>query len=466
MFGNSTNPRGSASGFLSVFGKRNRPIEGESAPVVAAPVATPDLMGSIQIISRLASRLGQDAAEVRGEIDDATQVSQRGARAVQELAIQVREVQTAQGSIASVTDGSRDAVARARVAVEDVGKEVGAVVDSLRQVSDAAVDITKIALQTRLVAFNASVEAKRAGEAGRGFGVVADAVKDLSARVESSSKAIRSTIEELDARITRLVSEIATQGQSDGQGAFHKALADVETGVVRIAEAAGQSRSICAELENRMDAIEQEISQVVATLGSANQRSEAFLKAGEQLIEVVADSGVETDDTPFIRAAQQAAEDISRLLEEGLNSGALQASQLWDESYRPIKDSDPQQFLTTINAFTDAEFPQIQEHMLSLSDRVVFCIASDRNGYIPTHNQRYCQPQRRGDATWNTANSRWRRIFNDRTGLTSARNTRPFLLQTYRRDMGGGNFVLLKEAAAPIVVQGRHWGGVRLAFKF
>ncbi len=32
--------------------------------------------------------------------------------------------------------------------------------------------------------------------------------------------------------------------------------------------------------------------------------------------------------------------------------------------------------------------------------------------------------------------------------------------------MGGGNFVLLKEAAAPIVVGGRHWGGLRLAFQF
>jgi methyl-accepting chemotaxis protein len=89
----------------------------------------------------------------------------------------------------------------------------------------------------------------------------------------------------------------------------------------------------------------------------------------------------------------------------------------------------------------------------------------DRNGYVPTHNKKYCQPQG-PDVVWNTANSRWRRIFNDRTGLASARNTRPFLLQTYRRDMGGGNFIVMKEAAAPIVVNQRHWGGLRLAFKF
>lgn len=42
---------------------------------------------------------------------------------------------------------------------------------------------------------------------------------------------------------------------------------------------------------------------------------------------------------------------------------------------------------------------------------------------------------------------------------------RPFLLQTYR-DMGGGNFVAMKEAAAPITIGGRHWGGLRLASRF
>jgi methyl-accepting chemotaxis protein len=103
--------------------------------------------------------------------------------------------------------------------------------------------------------------------------------------------------------------------------------------------------------------------------------------------------------------------------------------------------------------------------MLGLSDKVVFCIAVDRNGYVATHNRKYNHPQR-GDLTWDSANSRYRRIFNDRTVIASARNRRPFLLQTYRRDMGGGPFVILKEVSAPITAWGRHWGGLRLAYRF
>ena len=131
----------------------------------------------------------------------------------------------------------------------------------------------------------------------------------------------------------------------------------------------------------------------------------------------------------------------------------------------PSPRTDPAQFTTGFVALADQLFPAVQERVLKLNPKVVFCIAVDRNGYVATHNRQYNNPQR-GDLAWDSANSRYRRIFNDRTGLASARNQRPFLLQTYRRDMGGGHFMVMKEAAAPIFVGGRHWGGVRLAFKF
>jgi methyl-accepting chemotaxis protein len=49
-------------------------------------------------------------------------------------------------------------------------------------------------------------------------------------------------------------------------------------------------------------------------------------------------------------------------------------------------------------------------------------------------------------------------------GLSAGRNREPFLLQAYRRDMGDKT-VMMKDVSAPIFVNGRHWGGVRLAYK-
>ncbi|HSV70527.1 MAG TPA: methyl-accepting chemotaxis protein [Methylibium sp.] len=438
-------------------------------PAAADPIVTatgPDLLGAVRAIARQASSLGRDAAEVRGLIEDTAKLNQQQAQAVQVLGGQLDEVQRAQGGIGSTTAESLKAVDRARTAVAGVGAEVGRIVDTLRQVSDAASQITQIALQTRLVAFNASVEAKRAGEAGRGFAVVADAVKDLSAQVESSSKAIMGTVAELDARVGALAKEIQVREGQGPQGAFHRALAEVQQGVGQIAEAAAQSRATCDGLTGQMSGIQREMQRASEALGQANTRSEAFLKVSESLIEVVADSDVETEDTPYIRLAQQTAAQISQLLEGAVRTGAVSEADLFDEQYRPVQGSNPPQHLTRYNELTDRLLPQVQEKALEALPKIVLCCATDRNGYIPTHNRKYCQPQRPGDVLWNTANARWRRVFSDRTALGSGRNQRPFLLQTYRRDMGGGNLIVMKEAAAPITVNGKHWGGVRLAFQF
>jgi methyl-accepting chemotaxis protein len=425
----------------------------------------PDLQAAIHSMSQRASAIGRESAEVRGLIDDSTKASERGVRSVAALAGQVKDINIAQDGISAASSAGLGSVERVRVAVEGVGREVGDVVATLREVSQAAESITQIALQTRLVAFNASVEAKRAGDAGRGFGVVADAVKDLAGKVESSSKEIMRTVGVLDRRIDALAQQIRFDASQAKQGEFHSALAEVQGAVNSIIGAAGQSRTICSGLGAQMSAIAEELGQSGRTLGVATKRSEVLLEVSEHLIELVAQCGVETEDTPYIDTAIATAKQIGELLEGALRSGAISLANLFDEAYQPVPRSNPAQHTTRFNELADRLFPPVQEPVLNLSQKVVFCIAVDRNGYVSTHNRKYCVPQR-GDLAWDSANSRYRRIFNDRTGLASARNERPFLLQTYRRDMGGGNFIVMKEAAAPITVNGRHWGGLRLAFKF
>ena len=425
----------------------------------------PVLDAAIRSISKQASTIGRESAEVRGLIDDSTKASERSAQAVGALSTQVKDINVAQAGIGSVSTAGMGAVDRVRVAVEGVGREVGEVVSTLRDVARAAESITKIALQTRLVAFNASVEAKRAGDAGRGFGVVADAVKDLAGQVEFSSKEIMRTVGVLDKRIDALAREIRFDAGAAQKGEFHAALADVQSAVTSIIQAAEQSRAICGGLDSQMTGIAAEMGQTSRALGAAMKRSETFLDVSERLLELVAECDIETEDTPFIRAATAAADQIAGLLEAAVGSGSISAQNLFDEAYQPMPRTNPPQHTTRFVALADKLFPQVQERMLALSSKVVFCIAVDRNGYVATHNKKYNQSQR-GDLAWDSANSRHRRIFNDRTGLASARNERPFLLQTYRRDMGGGSFIVMKEAAAPITVNGRHWGGLRLAFKF
>ena len=425
-----------------------------------------DARALITDVSAQASTLGRGTAEVRGAIEDANRRAADQVATLARLVAHLGEVDRAQDAIVAESKGGAQAVQRVRDAVAAVGGEVAAIVATLREVSAAAAQITQVALQTRLVAFNASVEAKRAGDAGRGFGVVADAVKDLAGRVESSSKTITGTVAQLGARIEGLAREIQPRPGAAGQGAVHVALAEVVDGVGRIGGAARRSQEVCGELSGRIAGIEREMNGTIASFGESLQHTERLLEMSEHLIQVTSVSGIETVDTPFVAAAQQTAARIAGLLEQALRARRIGLDELFDERYVPVDGSAPAQHLTRFCALADELFPAEQEPVLALSDKVVFCIAADRNGYIACHNAKYNQRQRAGDLAWNTANCRNRRIFDDRTGLRSARNTRPFLLQTYRRDMGGGNFVVMKEVAAPITVAGRHWGGLRLAYRF
>ncbi|OAN44040.1 chemotaxis protein [Paramagnetospirillum marisnigri] len=171
------------------------------------------------------------------------------------------------------------------------------------------------------------------------------------------------------------------------------------------------------------------------------------------------------EEKVYIQAVQSVSGGVSAAFETAVKQGRITETDLFDTQYDPITGTDPQQFLAKHATLTDDVVHQFTESVLDRDPRIVICCVADRNGYIATHNKKYSQPQRPDDRLWNMANSRNRRIFDDRAGLVAARNTNPYYVQTYPRDMGGGNFVLLKEFDAPITVRGRHWGCVRLAVK-
>ena len=413
-------------------------------------------------LARHAGALGLELAELSGTIEDLAATSALQSSNCRTLAGDIDGIHRANRAIAEATEASRHAVGEARDAVTAVGEGVVGAMHSLKEVSQAAAEITQIALQTRLVAFNASVEAKRAGEAGRGFAVVADAVKDLAAKVEQSSKLIMSTVMQLDRRIDDLSREIRADQGTDST--FHAALARAEASTQRIASAAHENVDTCASVLGAVNVLSGQVDSTAQGLAGARTRAVGMLGASESMIELTASSGAPTVDTPYIERGIEMARDISALLEQAIAQGRITLADLFDERYQPVTGSDPVQYTTRFTALTDQLLPELQEAVVAALPRVVFCAAVDRNGYLPTHNLAFSRPQGR-DPAWNAAHCRNRRIFDDRAGLAAARSTRPFLLQTYRRDMGGGQFAIMKDLSAPIVVQGRHWGGLRIAYR-
>ena len=443
-------------------------------------------------LSRFANQaagLGRASAEIAGAMDDLAAVSQTQSQTFTDLSTDIRAMVSSNQAIhqAALLAERQSAEARVSVdqalgetrmlasAVKRVETGIASVSVALKQVSRAAEEIGQIAFQTRIVAFNASVEAVRAGEAGKGFGVVADAVKDLAQRVQASSQLIGTTVAQLNEGVEKLAQEVEAEHGGkhvSAEAAVDSAIAAFKTSfdaisarIHEITLQANDNLKVCESVIGATQALEQRVEESHRSIDSAKSRAHDLLALSESLIELGVESGVETEDYVYIRTVTEAAEVIGAQFEAAVARGTITMSDLFDEHYIPVRNSNPQQHVTRFVALTDSILPPIQESLLAMSPLVAFCAAVDRNGYLPTHNLKFSRPQGR-DPQWNAANCRNRRIFNDRTGLAAGRNEKPFLLQTYRRDMGGGQYVPMKDLSAPIYVNGRHWGGLRMGLKF
>lgn len=438
-----------------------------TAPRAAEEAVAPEwpVAGQLLVtLGRQASGLGREVAEVCGALAETKRTSVEQSDVLRKLTQQGERVATAQDQIGVATRVARQAVGGACEALAAVEAEVSDVVGALKNVSSVASEISRIALQTRLVAFNASVEAARAGEAGRGFGVVASAVKDLAESVEVSSQQIVEVLVQLDSRVGAVVAQVRRRPFGTDQSPLHAKLDSIVESVDGICAAADASKDDCSVLDEQIKGMGGRLSRGAEVLDQTVRRTDVFLGVSEQLVQLAAAFGVETEDSPFIRAVQNAARSIEAAMEEGILQGETTSDALFDADYLAVPNTDPPMYVTAFTEFADRWFPSVQEQTVQSNERIVCCVVTDRNGYVPRHNDKYNQIPRPGDPGWNAGNCRSRRIFDDRSGLASARSVNPFLLQIYRRDMGGGNFVLLKEVCAPVTVRGRHWGAVRLLY--
>ncbi len=455
-----------------------------------------------EALTAVVSRFAQEATGVGHQIVDiACNIKELGTRLqsqngqIQDIG---REMRALGGENQRIADGARNSLDVAKRANDDITSSAMAVrcsVDSIQRLVDTVAEqrdllmvfqealakVSKVAdgidvitQQTELLALNATIEAARAGAAGRGFAVVAAEVKALAGQTARATSEITATVGDLtskanllietgrySAELARSVDEsaslITTTFDSIEQtvGNLVCESSDIQRAASAIDE---RSQSLLASVERIMDGFRLS----AANIGRVETRVGELQVAGEALITTSVESGARTADSPFVLEVIRRAGMLADALDDAIDRGVLSLEVLFDRNYRPIAGTDPQQYTTAYVAEFDRIATPIIDEALLLDDKVVFCAPVDVNGYLPTHNSRFSHPQG-ADPTWNAANCRNRRVFNDRVGLGTGKNRKRFLVQTYMRDMGG-TFVPMVDVSAPIVIKGRHWGGLRLAY--
>ncbi|MBD1858551.1 MULTISPECIES: methyl-accepting chemotaxis protein [Leptolyngbya] len=256
--------------------------------------------GEVEQLAVQARQQAQETIRTLDSVEQMTQAMQAVAERAQKAAISAEQAAIAAESGETIMDSTVTSIYSLRATVEDATRKVKQLGESSQHIGRVVSLINDLATQTDLLAINASIEATRAGEHGRGFSIVANEIAELASRSANATREIAAIIETIQQQTGEVVSTM-THGATQAVESAHSA------------RNAKQSLLHVVQVSQQMDQLVKSISETMAAQAMTSRSVTSLIQEVAEVSNRTSDSSLRVSDA--LRQTVGVAEELQSSVE-------------------------------------------------------------------------------------------------------------------------------------------------------
>ena len=459
-------------------------FEAEASGIDAIPrycgevtVGCSDVAGIVEGVARSSQRLREEHAELAATIAALESEQQQVTDASDEARMLSQKAVDRLFRGTDLIRSSLGQVGQLLATVDTLTQHVTGFAAAMEQVRRTSQDIGRIADTTNILAFNAMIEARRAGDAGKTFAVVADEVKSLANDTRKATEEISRTIDTLGSEAEQVVNRIEVGAQASDEARGSIASIEGTLGeVIGFVEEVDRQNALIARTTGGIGVHVDGVRKILASfyaatldneakLDTAHSRMEQLEMTANVMFDNIVGAGLSPADSLLVERAQSAAREIAELTEAAIKTGELAESALFDRDYQLIPGSEPKRFATRLMPWAHRSWRPVYDRIVA-SDRQIMAVAcTDMNGHLPAHLSQFSR-EPNGDKAHDTKHCRNGRIILDAIDRKAKESRAPYMMAVYRQEGDGRSYKVVRNVYVPLEIAGRRWGDLELAYSF